>query len=731
MQEFTTDNSGRLLISKETLLISNIYTDVSYRSAKSKDRFEEIKHQSAQYVAMDSLPEQTRRKVLNKYENIISKYSQLLLATSAMDLDCAPMAVEMTADVLRINEPFIRSSIETYIATHYTVYTSAYLDAGLHSDSVKGYAKQCALVQWMYNFVNRIRQTEPDERRARLLTTSFRVNMLTAVSSMQFEVKIPNSDLRFSQWFEAALQKLDSGEKPENIVQIKRKGNANNGKITNEQLQILLHWHKNGTNMSVGNLYLKWVAFGKVRNWWMVDGEYTPPTEGRLYQILQPFKNEMTLGKTDSITHRLNMVPTSTRELPTQRNHVWVIDGTAHNENVAVKNKVRQHVYAIKVMDAATMRIVGVSALLGVREPFYAIEEALLMGIRMTGCKPAIIQTDNGPGAKELERWCEAMEIKFYANMVGNSRGKTIESMFNMFDNDITRFLKGYSGQNRTAVNSINSKPSEKRETKGKQNARSATIAMDWLKKDGIRLWNERVIKQLDRKPCNKTPMELWDGKESATPDLNYVQICQLCGTKHERKLTIDGLEISHKTKDYIYFPAINTSEERAFAADIYTYYPLDKRNKNQLSIYILDGGKKAPVFDKTGRYLGIWEVKTNVGYTAGIDGTKEQREPLNNMMALQHRVTEKAKDLIKEIDGFVERHPEREKIEEMGNEPLTGKRREYVGRYDKTTLLEEEIDAKEAQNPVTPLPKSAKIEYKEIVDPDTGEIYRTPINNK
>jgi hypothetical protein len=470
--------------------------------------------------------------------------------------------------------------------------------------------------------------------------------------------------------------------------------------------------------MSVATVYKKWLEYARENGWWMDEnGKFNPPTEARLYQLLAPYKNANLLEKTDAIIFRANAIPGASRDLPEKKNHVWVIDGTAQNENVASGGKVRQHIYAIKVADVATYRLLGVSTLLGVREPFFAVKEAVLMAIRETGYKPAIIQCDRGPAFEELKKWCEENEITLHPTIAGNARGKTIENMFYQFDNDITRFLKGYNGQNRT-THSINSRPSDKREMQGKRNARSASIAMEWSKNEGIKAWNERVIETLEGQKCDKTPFEMWDEKESYVPRLSYVQLCQLCGTLHERKLTINGLDISHKTKDYTYFPPIETSEQRENAQKIFTHIPMDANTTNKLKIYILDGGEPAPVFTHDNKPLGIWKLKTRTAYIAE---TNEEKTVLNNFAALQHRVEEAAKKINSDIKKAVERDPDFERIEQLGNEALTGKRRPYVGRYDKSALLTEEIEAKAGECIII----DATPEYKEIVDPDTGEIIR------
>ncbi len=695
---------------------------------------DEVKRQlisNGRWVLLDSLTEVTRRKIKAAFATLTSGYEQHLLAMDAIGKDCTPAAVEFTAETLVISEPFVRKTIENYMRTHYSAFSWAYLDAGLNADSVKGYAKQCALLEWLYNFVQEIKEREADPKRLRLLLRSFRTNVLTALTNIKIEVKIPTSETRFNSWMDGILSAMDAGKKPEELVKIKRSGNRNGGKVTDEQFRIAVSFYINGINMSVSQVYDKWLAYGRAAGWWTgKDGEFSPPTEGRLYQLLRPVKNAASLEKTDSIDYILHKLPAVSRDLPTRKNHVWEIDGTAHNENVEYKGKVKQHVYVIKVLDAATMRMVGVAPLIGVREPFAIVKDAILMGIRETGYKPSIIHCDRGPAFGELEKWGEANGIKIYASNVGNARAKLIESSFNQFDNAITRYLKGYSGQNRTA-RGINSRASERRETAGKRAAKSASIVMEWLRTDGLHAWNEHVIETLEGKKCGKTPYELWEEKESETPRLDEIALCVLCGTPHRVQFTINGLSLEHEGVKYVYFPPIETPEERKAAAALYNRIPLDDRTtaSNRMTAYVLEGGEPAAIYDNDGVFVGMWGLKPCVGY---IDETGE----LGKFMALAHRVKEQAKAFNEDIKQSIERHDDRENIERIGEEMLTGRRRTFAGRYDKSALLEDEIEEKsngslleEEQKPESKheLYKSTP-EFKEYVDPDTGEIYRKKI---
>lgn len=316
--------TGRLLVNKQALLLNGIFSDDnSYRKAKSQGRLNDVKETDGRWVFVDSLTEVTQAKVKDTFRKIAGEYASMLDGMSMAGFDCTTTAVEFTAESLQINEPFIRSSIEIYLNSHYSAYTWAYLDAGLHSASVKGYSKQCALLQWMFDFSKKIITGEGDSTRCEVLMRSFRMNLLTALRSIELEVKIPRSEARFNKWFDDVMRLLEKGYRPEDIVSVKRQNNTNAGKVTDEQLKIAQHFYKNGTNMSVATVYRKWLAFGEISKWWMdAQGNFNPPTEGRLYQLLQPVKNAHYLDKTDAIEYRKKMIANVSRNLPEKKNHV-------------------------------------------------------------------------------------------------------------------------------------------------------------------------------------------------------------------------------------------------------------------------------------------------------------------------------------------------------------------------------------------------------------------------
>ena len=113
------------------------------------------------------------------------------------------------------------------------------------------------------------------------------------------------------------------------------------------------------------------------------------------------------------------------------------------------------------------------------------------------------------------------------------------------------------------------------------------------------------------------------------------------------------------------------------------------------------------------------------------LDKNKAEMEKLNNQTALQVRVKNEADMLNNSVRDFVERHPDGENIKKLGETPLVGRRREYVGRYDKTELLKQEIKEKASfryDEIERDFEDESEYESIQIADPDTGEIIESKI---
>lgn len=414
------------------------------------------------------------------------------------------------------------------------------------------------------------------------------------------------------------------------------------------------------------------------------------------------------------------MSPTISRDYPTKKNEVWGIDGTAHNENISDGKTTRQHLYKISIYDYATCRLLSVATIKGVNEAFSITKEAIQAAIKEVGYKPMVLQCDHGPAFNELKSYCKEIGITLLPAATGNARSKPVENLQFQMDNDVIRYLKGYNGQNLRALGP-NSRISAKYEKTGLMNARDMAIAAEWLRTEGKKMWNERIITQLNGKPCNKTPFELWDELASETKPLSLPELAQLCGTKHHVKLTNDGLTVQDKKIEYTYFPTLNTKEEIEEAEKIFRETPRFTPESSKLDIYVLEYGKPAVVFSHDGKLIGTWIIKERVPFLATF---KKDTAVYNKMRDLQAETRDKAKEIKDTTTQFAKDHPDAELIEQLASTPLVGKRRPYVGRYNKEAFLQEEADIKGGIETLRQVLEETP-EYIEYVNPDTGEIHK------
>lgn len=286
----------------------------TYRKTKSLGRLSEITYNDEKWVVADSLSTMTYKKASSILSEVDSKYRILLKNMDSAGLDCTRTAVEFTAETLAINEPFIKSSIIKYMNAHYGNYITAYMELGLNSNSVKGYAKQCALIEWIYDFAMDLRSKEPDAKKSTLLLRSFRANLLTVLSEIELETKIPLSESRFNLWFDKVILNMEKGQNPDQVITVKRIKNKNREKFTEEQKQIAICFYTQGNGMPVEQVYQRLLEMGRQKGWWIdAEGEYKPICRSRLYQILQPLKNPLTMMREDSVKHYLNVTNHFTR----------------------------------------------------------------------------------------------------------------------------------------------------------------------------------------------------------------------------------------------------------------------------------------------------------------------------------------------------------------------------------------------------------------------------------
>lgn len=95
------------------------------------------------------------------------------------------------------------------------------------------------------------------------------------------------------------------------------------------------------------------------------------------------------------------------------------------------------------------------------------------------------------------------------------------------------------------------------------------------------------------------------------------------------------------------------------------------QKTSSQLTLYITDYGKDSHVFDSSGKYIGLWKIKTKVPMNATIIGETEE---YNKQRAIQKEQIQHAKDFVDNAKNAVENMEEFEDIKRIGEETLTGK---------------------------------------------------------
>jgi hypothetical protein len=713
------------------------YDDYDYHNGRHRGYIKVLKRackgRKTEIIFRD-LPDRMKSLLKQKLVFLSEEHQKAMIEAKIAGAEITEFAIEVTAKTLEVNAEYIEQEVKDYISKNFHQYLPYYIEHGtIIGKNAMAYARICALAKWIQLMVNKIASENPKQRDFNRRMRSFRANLITVIdSSITLEVKIPTNDIRFAQWMEMILLKLNRGDRVEEVIEIKRKGNQNCSKLNREQQLWIASLYINGNAMTIMDVYDRIFEAGRSKGWWRDEesGIYEPPTYGTIYNYIKANHNQFVLGRTDTSNFWNKIVCQASREYPKKINECWGIDGTAHNENVFYKGKVKQFLYAIKVYDYASCRLLHTSTTICMDESSEKVIDALKGAIKDVGYMPGVLQSDRGPGSEGLKRFCEEQGIKFLPAGHGRARAKVIEHLIGQFDESL-KFEKGWSGQNRTA-SGANSHPSEEYYKKGKGSARSAEIASHDLRTRLSDNWNNHIIKELEGSPCNMTPMELWAEKESDTPMLSIIELAHLTGTKHTIALTPDGIEIQNKGHKYIYFPKIDTEEQREKANQVLARIPIGKKESSQVDIYILDYGKEAPVFH-INKFIGIWTLKKKVPYLATF---RRDTEEYNKMNALQKLQVKSATELIAGIKNDIKNDPDIELFETLATTSYVGRTR-TTGKYDKAELNASEIMEKAGEqipDPVASLEQEVNSEQntntKRLVDPDTGEIHFIPIKN-
>lgn len=667
-------------------------------------------------IIVSSLPEKYQNIIKQRILQLQHDHESLMVDAKLHGTQIAEAAVQVTANTLMVNAPYIVNDLREYIAKNHGQYMSHYITHyNLDKSSVIGYSKLCALASWVYRIAATIRSNFADDKDYGRQIRSFKANLAEALQYLngELEVKIPTSN-RLNNWVDMVLKRLSTGAEVTAVVIPKRCSNTN-ALVINEQQQLAIeNLYAYPAALSIREIYNKLIDMGRLMGWWLsTDGNYTPPSYETIRRYIVKRKNILMPSRSSLQSFVNSMVPTINRKYPTQKNMVWGIDGTAQNEYVHYKGKVRQYAYAITVYDYATFRLLNIGITLGPNETAEVLIDTLKGAIREAGYKPYVLQCDHGPGYAGLKKWCEANGIRVMAAGLGIARAKPVELLIGLKDRLVDRFNASWSGGNRTARGS-NSQPGEQYVKEGQRRARDYSIAKANIAREVMEQWNHYVIETREGKPCGKTPTELWNELDSYTPALDYIQLATLCGVKHTIKLTIDGLTVQHGGQKYLYFPIIENDAQLDMAYRVFAEVPrTGHMHGSLLDIYILDYGRPAPVF-KGNAYYGMWQLKPLVDMFATI--TKNTTD-YNKLKAFQKMFIDKAKEHILQVESEAALQPYAPVLEELKKQPLTGRKR-VVPLLDKGSLNADEIMSKSGHNDI---PDSFALLEEELNDSATN----------
>lgn len=646
-------------------------------------------------IIVKSLPDYYRSIIEQRLVQLKSDHANIMNEAQMHGDNLTECAIRVTANTLTVNAPYIRAELINYINAHYNQYVSYYLQSfNLNRRSIVGYAKLCALATWVYNMVSLIRSRYPDDKDYNRQMRSFRANFSEAMDGIanNFEI-LPPLSRRLDEWIDMVVTKLSEGKLVTDIITVKRAGNKNSQVLTPEQRLVIDKLYMDPMALSVMEIYQKLLETGRMMGWWKDnDGRFDQPSYGTVRNYIVSRKNVLSLSRTSEADFRNQILPTINRTYPTLKNMVWGIDGTAQNEYVHYRGKIRQYAYAVTVYDYATFYLLDVTITLA-GETDADMIQAIKSAIREAGYKPEAIQCDQGPGYTGLKQWCEANGIKVIPAGLGVARAKPVELLIGLKDRLIDRFNASWSGANRTAAGP-NSHPGDQHIKNAQRNARDFAIAQRSLRGEVMQQWNHYIIETREGKPCGKTPTELWNAAESATPKLDYINLCLLTGQKHTVKLTIDGLTVQNNTKQYTYFPSLDTAEAIELAIGAFSQVPRrGHREGSQMDIYVIEYGKPALVM-KDNKCYGLWALKPRADMFATLTKDTENYKLLRR---LQELLVSYAHDNIQQVDEQYQVQAFAPIVDQLKHTPLVGRKR-VTPRLDKSALNADEIMAKSGQ---------------------------------
>ncbi len=725
---YVTVNDLRNVVNKNTLL-----SNLSRNSAESvflsgdtypkyyniANPYRKTRTDSKRAVMFNTIPADVQEKVLEKL-GIAGKNIEAALQEQQQTNPnrLTETAINAVQKAIEISAVYVRVDALSYIDKHSERFVSFYTEINLPYLQVIAYSRTCAFAEWLCLQHDRITELNLSNKDYKRWRHSLHITVVTVVTEAEteFNIKVPKSERRFGDWFANLISEYQMGKTPEEIIKVRNRNNKNTQKLTELQQHIAAYLYLD-YNLNAKQVYEKMLDLAVKKDWWVdrETGAFKPVSYVTIANFIKENENSLMFFRKGYVKYYNNYVPTITRNNGAlEKNQIWVIDGTPHDENVQIKykdgrSKTYQSVYQVSVYDQATYKHLGISIAPQKQrqkdneqtESFEVTVEAVKMAIRNSGHKPAVLQSDHGPAYSKLKEWCKENGIKLIPAGKGHARSKIVEMLLGHKGNLILRTLEGWSGQNLTAQGR-SSHPAPAKLKEGWKNARNFGEVIEWLQNEAIDLWNNHIIETMDKKPLGKTPNELWEEKESYTVPLDRMRIAMIAGSHHQRKLENEGLRVQKDRIHYTYFPPVRTDAERKKAVQIFAKIPRNARTTNRLNIYVLEYGQPAYVFDHSGKkYLGEWLLKEETIATETLQETVS--DAYKDYRKLQLDVVKDAKDFTKKVMNIGKSEHSKE-VQEVGAEPLTGKKRnvkkeKYTDIYDKESCNLDELWGKGLQD--------------------------------
>ena len=667
---------------------------------------------SKRWVLLNSIPPELRKQLETSLWQAGLHQENALLQLQKDDApaeEIVTLGTLITSEAVLVSQPAICKAIEGHLDETYRPHLEAYFLQGHAYEASLRYARTCALVSFIYEQESIIHDRCPDKKEQRLHLRSLHTNLLALLAAEDLKVAVPKSHRRYLPWWEKVSKGITEGHSLAEVVTPLRADNQNTRKLHEVAQQYLRFLYVTGPALPARQIYKHLLTHAQDQGWWQTKKGFCAPSYRTVARFLESSQADLAQARQGDGAVFAHYLPQISRSLPTEKNAIWGIDGTAHNELVFYNGRTRQYVYGVYTFDYASGKLLAcapynTAANRGQGERAEHYIEALSEAIRSTGSCPQVLQLDRGPAFQEVKKWCELRGIKVVPAGVKNARAKLVELLLGRLQNLLIRYLEGWSGQNRTA-SGLNAHPSPEQLAQHAKAAPSAAEAMAWMRTKQLEEYNRIPFEILNGKPCGKNPDELWAALLPACTPLPEQQVAMYAGRCHRVKFTKAGLTVRHE-QEYIYYPDVSSKAAREAAVRAFSELKTRSPEGSKRTLYVLDYTKGAYVFDKSwdegGKYLGYWPPQQKVSMLETLGGKTSQH--FRDKSELQRNQKERMKEAGKAAKEWTPLNKERLQSEEL---------------KDKQPIIsDKEIDA------------YRKKHYERKVHPLTGEVEWLPKKN-